>query len=116
MAIQKTCSKHGMCNHHEVKGENRYRCTKCAAEAVQRKRDNLKLQAVAYKGGKCECCGYNKCVQALEFHHLDPNEKDFGIGSGGVTRSFEKLKVELDKCIMLCANCHREVHAGLIGV
>lgn len=54
--------------------------------------------------------GYNKCIAALEFHHLDPNEKDFGIASSGATRTFEKIKVELDKCIMVCANCHREIH------
>lgn len=51
-----------------------------------------------------------------KFHHLDPNQKDFGIGSKGYTRSFDKVKKELDKCICVCANCHREIHAGLIDI
>lgn len=73
-----------------------------------------KLKAVEYKGGKCQICGYNKCVRSLQFHHLDPNEKDFGISGG--TKSFEKLKPELDKCILVCANCHCEIHDGLINL
>lgn len=55
-------------------------------------------------------CGYSKCIAALDFHHTDPSKKDFGISSGGYTRSFEKIKDELDKCILVCANCHRELH------
>ena len=61
--------------------------------------------------GKCERCGYSKCVDALDFHHLDPKSKDFNISKNGNTRSWEEIKKELDKCIMLCANCHREEHA-----
>ena len=106
----KVCERHGECNHYMDKGNGRYRCMKCNTEAVQRRRDNLKKMAVDYKGGKCERCGYDKYIGALEFHHLDPTQKDFGISSSGHTRSFEKMKVELDKCIMLCANCHREEH------
>jgi len=76
---------------------------------TQKNRWKTKLKAIEYKGGKCEVCGYNKCHDALEFHHLDPDEKDFGIGCGN-TYSWERTKSELDKCIMLCANCHREEH------
>jgi hypothetical protein len=65
---------------------------------------------VAYLGGKCVKCGYDKCVAAMEFHHRDPSMKDFAISGGGVTRSFEAIKVELDKCDLVCANCHREIH------
>lgn len=83
-------------------------------EAVQKRRRKVKKLAIQYKGGKCERCGYDKCSRALEFHHLDPNEKDFGIGHKGYTRSWEKVKEELDKCIMVCANCHAEIHDGLI--
>ena len=77
---------------------------------TKKKRKDLKIQAIEYKGGKCEICGYNKCVEALEFHHLDPNEKEFGISKTGNTYSWEKIKNEIDKCSLLCANCHREVH------
>lgn len=72
-------------------------------------RKRLKEKLVAYKGGKCEICGYDKCIIALDFHHLDPNEKDFNIG-GGAAISFEKCKKEVDKCILVCSNCHREIH------
>ena len=68
-------------------------------------------QLVNYKGGKCERCGYDKCVQALQFHHLNPDEKDFAIS--GKSYSFERLKKEVDKCIMVCANCHIEIHEEL---
>ena len=77
---------------------------------VTERRKKLKEMSVEYKGGKCSICGYSKCINALEFHHLDPNEKDFGIGTNGHTRTWERTKKELDKCIIVCANCHREIH------
>jgi len=70
--------------------------------------------AVEYKGGRCQICGYDGCPEVLEFHHVDGNKKDFGISQRGYTRSWKKVMEELDKCVMLCANCHREVHAGLL--
>ena len=75
-----------------------------------------KQKAVDYKGGKCIVCGYNKCLEALEFHHKNPLEKDIKLKSAGMNRkqSFEKSKEELDKCVLLCCRCHREVHSGLI--
>lgn len=73
-----------------------------------------KKKLIEYKGGECENCGYNRCEQALDFHHRDPKKKDFDIGSNSY--SFDKMKKEADKCALLCANCHREVHAGLINV
>lgn len=79
------------------------------AWAVSEARRKLKLRCVAYKGGKCEKCGYSKCPAALQFHHLDPKKKDFGLG-GGRTKSWKKVRPELDKTIMVCANCHHEIH------
>jgi len=79
-------------------------------EAVQNRRKKVKQLSIEYKGGCCERCGYNKCSRALEFHHLNPNEKEFGIGHKGYTRSWEKVKKELDKCILVCSNCHAEIH------
>jgi predicted HNH restriction endonuclease len=81
--------------------------------AVSRRRKQLKQKAVDYKGGQCEVCGYNRCSDALEFHHLDPNEKDFGLSQKGITRAWEKVQQELDKCAMVCSNCHKEIHADL---
>ena len=82
-------------------------------EKEKKRRKKLKELAVEYKGGKCCKCNYDKCIGALEFHHLDSNEKDFGIAAKGHTVSWERMKLELDKCIMVCANCHREIHEEL---
>lgn len=71
-----------------------------------------KIELVNYKGGKCEICGYNKSLRALEFHHVNPEEKNFGIA--GKTYSLDKLKKEADKCILVCSNCHSEIHDGSI--
>jgi hypothetical protein len=75
---------------------------------------SIKQTLVNTFGGRCQLCGYNRCLGALVFHHRDPSEKDFNISL------FRKRNVdnfhlirELEKCVMLCANCHAEVHAGL---
>lgn len=111
MKDTRICKIHGETPHKQYSSQgNRWRCLKCQTEAVTKRRAKLKILAVEYKGGKCERCGYDKCIAALDFHHLDPKEKDFGIADKGNTRAFDKIKIELDKCIMLCANCHREEH------
>ena len=110
----KECKKHGLTLH--VWSGNRWKCKKCRTEAVQKRREKLKEMAIQYKGGKCCICGYNKYQGALEFHHLNPDEKDFNIGSKGYTRSWEEVKTELGKCILVCSNCHREIHAGLHNI
>jgi len=76
----------------------------------------FKEQCVAYKGGKCERCGYDKYIGSLEFHHKDPTEKDFSVAHARLTSFSERVKRELDKCELLCSNCHREVHALLKGL
>lgn len=76
-------------------------------------RQRLKDRAAYVMGNECACCGYNKCIQALEFHHLDPEEKDFSFGKNP-NRSWKDTRNELQKCILVCANCHREIHYGLI--
>lgn len=81
--------------------------------AVHARRKKVRQMAVEYKGGKCEVCGYNRCIEALEFHHNDLSKKKFGISAKGYTRSWKEVMRELDKCIMICANCHRELHARL---
>lgn len=79
-------------------------------EAVKRKRVKIKKDLVDYKGGKCEICGYNKCIAALEFHHKDHNKKEFSLSKNGYTYGLKKAKMEVDKCILTCSNCHREIH------
>lgn len=88
----------------------------CNACNVAKWRQKLKEKCIEYKGGKCMACGYSKCNAVLEFHHLDPTQKDFGIARKGSTRAWHKVKAELDKCAMLCANCHREHHAGMLEI
>jgi len=80
--------------------------------AVAKRRRKIKRLAVEYLGGKCMVCGYNKCVGAMDFHHRGSNRKSFGIADKGYTRSWERVKAELNDCYLLCANCHREAHAG----
>jgi hypothetical protein len=76
-------------------------------------RKRIKIWALDYKGKQCECCGYNKCTEALEFHHINPNEKDFNISDRDIKLDWKEIQKELDKCILVCSNCHREIHAGI---
>lgn len=90
-------------------GRIRYRCKKCDnVENIKRFR-NYKKEAVEYKGGKCTICEYSKCLGALDFHHLDPKQKD---PKWKQMRNwpFEKIKEELNKCILVCCRCHKEIH------
>lgn len=82
-------------------------------KAVRKRRLKLRKMARDYLGGKCEICGYDRCDRALSFHHLDPAQKSFGIAAKGFTRSWTKIKDEIEKCILLCANCHMEIHEGI---
>lgn len=107
----------------ETKSSTRIYCYECSGNSTRndnenRKhqktilRRNMKLQAIKMLGGKCSICGYNKCVDALEFHHRNPKEKEFKLGSGN-TMSWEEYKNELKKCILVCSNCHKEIHSRL---
>lgn len=78
------------------------------SQSVVNWRKRTKDKLVEYKGGKCQICGYKKSIKALHFHHLDPTKKDFTIS--GKSWSFERLKKEVDKCILVCSNCHCEIH------
>ncbi len=82
-------------------------------EAVKKRRKRLREMARAYLGGACMICGYKRCSGALDFHHRDPKQKEFGLSDRGLTRSWEKTLKEIKKCVLICANCHREVHAGI---
>lgn len=89
-------------------------CRQCLNKITSENQIKNKLKAVEYKGGRCSVCQYDKYYGALEFHHLNPDEKDFNLSRKNY--SFEKLRPELDKCICVCSNCHREIHAGLIKI
>ena len=103
----KECKIHGN-TEFSLRTDGAYRCKKCAVDSVHKRRHRLKDLAIEYKGGKCERCGYDKCKRALSFHHLDPNEKEFTLSSAN--KGWESVKKEVDKCIMVCMNCHMELH------
>lgn len=82
---------------------------------TNRHRFTLKARLVEYKGGRCQVCGYSGCLAALDFHHVDPAAKEFAIG-GHHTAGADRLRAELDKCVLLCSNCHRELHTAIEAV
>ncbi|MEK6908949.1 MAG: hypothetical protein AABX23_02775 [Nanoarchaeota archaeon] len=79
-------------------------------QAVTKRRKLMRLKAIEHAGGKCIRCGYNKYPEVLEFHHRNPAEKLFNISLKGHCRSWERIKAEIEKCNLVCANCHRETH------
>lgn len=82
------------------------------AEKYVNYRREVKRRLIAYKGGKCERCGYDKdCPAAFHFHHNDPSQKEFSLGHRSL--SFETKVLEVEKCQLLCACCHAEIHDEL---
>ena len=104
----------------ETVARNRIYCYECSpsqteysdAEYQRQKKRAIKHQLVIYKGGKCQRCGYCKCEGALQFHHRNPEEKDFTLSRINLSKGFsmDELIKEVDKCDLLCANCHSEEH------
>lgn len=82
-------------------------------KAVANRRRKLKQMVIDYKGGKCELCGYTGYAGVFDLHHRDGSKKEFGLSMQGLTRAWEKVKAEADKCALVCANCHREIHGGI---
>lgn len=80
------------------------------SEYVMKSQRRKKIYAIEQFGGKCQICGYNKCINALEFHHIDKEEKEEPPSYIIMRWSWERVKKELEKCILVCANCHREIH------
>lgn len=107
--MQHTCKIHGLVKHYESK--NRKICSKCSIMRVTRRRKELKIRGIEYLGGKCKDCNLkDDCPGVYDFHHLDSNLKSFNISKSGHIFSWENVKLELNKCILLCANCHRKRH------
>jgi hypothetical protein len=109
---QRLCATHGLTGFGP-RPDGGWRCLKCRSEAVSRRRQRVKQILVAEAGGACALCGYSRCLRALEFHHVDPSDKQFTVAGRGVTRSLAKAREEARKCVLLCANCHVEVEAGV---
>lgn len=113
--IERLCRWHGA-TAFKLRRDGAYRCMRCAAESVARRRRRVKEILVAEAGGACRICGYNRHPAALEFHHLNPAEKEFTLSNQGVTRSLERARAEARKCVLLCATCHAEVEQGVAVV
>lgn len=109
------CKRHGETSFVR-EGRGYYRCKRCRLERVAQRRRTIKRKLVEEAGGKCVICGYSRCQQVLEFHHLDPSLKKFQLSHNGATRSLARSRAEARKCVLLCANCHREVEAGITAV
>lgn len=82
-------------------------------KAVSERRRKLKQMVIEYKGEKCNICGYKRYAGAFDLHHIDASKKSFGLSVRGLTRSWDRIKEESDQCILVCANCHRELHGGI---
>jgi len=82
------------------------------AEAVTRRHQKIRAALVAEAGGRCLVCGYDRLGSALQFHHVDPSTKAFVVNAG-VGKALETLRAEARKCVLVCANCHVEIEAGV---
>jgi transposase len=110
-----TCPRHGETNFQR-RSEGGYRCLKCRSESVAQRRRRVKQILVGEAGGSCRMCGYDRCIAALEFHHLDRAEKRFSLSERGVARSLARARSEASKCALLCANCHAEIESGFVSL
>lgn len=108
----RTCPKHGV-TEFRLDRRGTWRCPRCSGERVSRRRRKVKRILVEEAGGCCCLCGYDKVDSALHFHHLDPGAKRFAVSHNGYTVSLERARNEAAKCVLLCANCHAEVEAGV---
>lgn len=90
------------------------RCKLCHNKWRSLHNRRLKEEIVDFMGGRCCKCGYSKYIGALELHHINPSEKDPNY-LGLKNRKFEAIKSELEKCILVCSNCHKEIHSDLVG-
>lgn len=115
--LEKKCLKCHKSFFAKKQAKTRKYCYNCVPEDAYQNgaavRRLIKDWALDYKGKKCEYCGYDKCKEALEFHHKNPNEKDFSLSDRNIKLDWELIKIELDKCVLVCSNCHREIHAGI---
>src|SRR3954454_18234420 len=113
-ATLRVCAVHGATTF-VLDTDGYYRCPKCRADSVIRRRARIRAEVIAEAGGCCAICGYSRHLAALQFHHLDPATKEFTLRNGD-TRSLERMRAEAAKCVLLCANCHAEVESGAAQV
>jgi hypothetical protein len=112
---QRLCKTHGETKHRlEIQKDGKYRyfrCIECDSEKKTSKRRARRQTIIDRFGGKCSVCGYDRCGWSLHFHHLDPTLKSFTLSSKWWRE--EEVDLEVEKCVLLCANCHYEVESGI---
>jgi hypothetical protein len=114
-AVTMHCNRHGETDFW-LDGRGCYRCKLCRSAAVARRRRKVKTILVEESGGCCRICGYDRNMRALHFHHVDPSQKRREINAKGVAVALDLLRVEAQKCVLLCSNCHAEVEDGMVSV
>ena len=111
----RVCKKHGRIYHYRFKrgAQHRWRCRRCVGEAVTRRKQKVRRILVEEAGGRCAVCGYDRCIVNMHFHHVDPGTKKLMM-SAQTGQSLNAFREEAKKCVLVCANCHGEIEAGLI--
>ena len=115
--VMRECRHHGLAPHGNYRtGEGRRRllCKRCAAESVTRRHQKMRRILLDEAGGRCAVCGYDRCRLNLHFHHVDPARKSLSMDMGR-GKSLATYREEAKKCVLVCANCHGEIEAGLIA-
>jgi hypothetical protein len=111
------CQRHGVTEFAYYsagpKRGHRWSCKRCVGEAVTRRHQKIRRTLVDEAGGRCTICGYDRCAINLHFHHVDPTQKSFNVNLGQ-GKSLARFRKEAKKCVLVCANCHGEIEAGLI--
>lgn len=114
MKITHNCQHCGETNPSKFYPRMKSNCKDCHNKHTWLRMESNVQYAKALYGNKCSICGYNKCTAALDFHHVDPSTKDPNFKrSRGWSR--DRLLQELKRCILVCANCHREIHFGPVA-
>ena len=109
--VEARCRKHGLTTFFR-RTDGAFQCVRCNSVAVAKRRRKVKQILVEEAGGACASCGYDRYIGALQFHHFNRADKEFGLSRHGVTRSLREARSEAAKCVLLCANCHSEVEGG----
>ena len=97
-------------NSYKQNGGYSSKCKRCHCDATMDRQAKFKQDCVNYKGGRCQKCGYCKNTSALDFHHIDPNKKEFTISKYKAQKFDDRIIPELEKCELICRNCHAEAH------